>query len=177
MSDDHLRVIERVPLALDAEVVSALLKAHGAKDPSLALFQLMSTSLAEAPGHILLTALRYYHHREESQRIYSSRPQEYPVGGRKTLGQAPRMRQVLDSAQPYIGRGRQEIIDNYADHSTLLAMGCESIVNMPVCWGSEVLGTVNLLHVQDRYGEADLPRIAAWAQLSLPAFLAATPDR
>lgn len=69
------------------------------------------------------------------------------------------------------------IIDNYADYPTLLAMGCECIVNMPVLWGTKVLGTVNLLHGQGRYSEADLPRIAAWAQLSAPAFLAAVADR
>jgi len=42
-------------------------------------------------------------------------------------------------------------------------MGCESVVNMPARWGSKVLGSVNLLHCQGRDGEADLPRIAAWA--------------
>ncbi|WP_454902875.1 GAF domain-containing protein [Variovorax gossypii] len=177
MTDDHLHAIERAQRAVGAEALPALLAAHGAQDPSLALFQAMSAGLAVAPGHILLTVLRYYHDQGQSQRLYSSRPAEYPVGGRKTLGQAPRMRQVLASGQPFIGRGRQEIIDNYADHPTLLAMGCESIVNMPVLWGSEVLGTINLLHAQGRYGEADLPRIAAWAQLSAPAFLAAAPDR
>jgi hypothetical protein len=60
-------------------------------------------------------------------------------------------------------------------------MGCESIVNMPVRWGSRVLGTVNLTHEEAHYGEADLPRIEAWAQLAVPAFLeivsAAAPGR
>lgn len=177
MTDDHIQVIERTQRALGAEVLPALLTAHLAPDPSLALFQAMSAGLAVAPGHILLTVLRYYGDREESQRLYSSCPAQYPVGGRKTLGQAPRMRQVLTSALPFIGCSRQEIIDNYADHATLLAMGCESVVNMPVLWGAQVLGTVNLLHRQGRYGEADLPKIAAWAQLSVPAFLAASPCR
>ena len=173
MTDDPLQAIERAQRAVGVEALPALLAAHRADDPSRALFEAMSAGLAAAPGHILLTVLRYYREQGASQRIYSSRPAEYPVGGRKTLGQAPRMRQVLTSRQPFIGHGRQEIIDNYADHPTLLAMGCESIVNMPVLWGAEVLGTVNLLHAQGRYGEADLPRIAAWAQLSVPAFLAA----
>lgn len=167
-----MQATERAERELGAEALPAVLAAQRADDAALALFRALDAGLARAPGHLLLTVLVYHSELGESQRAYSSRPLEYPVGGRKTLGQAPRMRHVLASGEPFIGRGRQDIVDNYADHATLLAMGCESIVNMPVRWGGEVLGTVNLLHAQDHYVEADLPRIAAWAQLSVPAFLA-----
>ena len=167
-----MQATERAEREPGAEALPAVRAAQRADDPALALFRALDAGLARAPGHLLLTVLVYHRELGESQRAYSSRPLEYPIGGRKTLGQAPRMRQVLASGEPFIGRGRQDIVDNYADHATLLAMGCESIVNMPVRWGTEVLGTVNLLHAQGRYAEADLPRIAAWAQLSAPAFLA-----
>jgi len=172
MIDPLMQASERAGHALGMEALPAVLAAQRADDAALALFQAMDAGLARSPGHLLLTVLVYHREFGESQRAYSSRPLEYPVGGRKTLGQAPRMRHVLASGEPFIGRSRQDIVDNYADHATLLAMGCGSIVNMPVRWGGEVLGTVNLLHAQGRYAEADLPRIAAWAQLSAPAFLA-----
>lgn len=167
-----MRATEHAECELGTEALPAVLAAQRADDATQALFQVLDAGLARAPGHLLLTVLVYHRELGESQRAYSSRPLEYPIGGRKTLGQAPRMRHVLASGEPFIGRSRQDIVDNYADHATLLAMGCESIVNMPVRWGGEVLGTVNLLHAQGRYAEADLPRIAAWAQLSAPAFLA-----
>ena len=154
--------------------LSAMLAAHRSDDPTLALCQALDVGLAVAPGHRLLTVLAYYPNAGESQRIYSSRLTEYPLGGRKTLAQAPRMKQVLASGRPFIGGNRQDIIDNFADHQTLLAMGCESIVNMPVHWGNTVLGTVNLLHGSDHYHESDLLLISAWAQLLVPAFLAAS---
>lgn len=166
-----MQATERAERELGAEALPAVLAAQRADDPALAMFRALDAGLARAPGHLLLTVLVYHRELGESQRAYSSRPLEYPIGGRKTLGQAPRMRQVLASGEPFIGHG-QDIVDNYADHATLLAMGCGSIVNMPVRWGGEVLGTVNLLHAQGRYAEADLPRIATWAQLSAPAFLA-----
>jgi transcriptional regulator with GAF, ATPase, and Fis domain len=156
----------------DGEALTGLLAAQHAKDPAMAVFQALDAGLSVSPGHRLMTVLVYHQADGESQRAYSSRPVEYPVGGRKTLGQAPRMRQVLASGEPFIGRDRQDIIDNYADHAKLLAMDCESIVNMPVRWGDDVLGTINLLHSQGHYSEADLPRISAWAQLSASAFLA-----
>lgn len=142
-------------------------------DPAQALFQMVAQGLERAPGHRLLTVLVYFHDQGESQRAYSSRPDEYPVGGRKTLGQAPRMRQVLASGAPFMAHTRQDIVENFPDHEKLLAMGCESIVNMPVCWGGQVLGTVNLLHAEGHYAQHDLPLIEAWAHLALPAFLAA----
>ena len=159
--------------SVGTEALPLFVEAMRSADPMFALFREIDQGLARSPGHQLLTVLVYFRERGESQRAYSSRPDEYPVGGRKTLGQAPRMRQVLTTAEPFIGRTRQDIIDNFPDHPKLLAMGCESIVNMPVRWGSEVLGTVNLLDVEGRYGPADLPRIEAWAQLAVPAFLAA----
>lgn len=148
---------------------------HGA-DATNNLLRALNEGLARAPGHRLLTVLVYFTDRSEAQRAYSSRPVECPVGGRKTLAHAPRMQQVLASGQPYIGHTRQDIIDNFPDHPKLLAMGCESIVNMPVRWGSRVLGTVNLMHGEGHYGETDLPRIEAWAQLVVPAFLAISSD-
>ncbi|MDQ0585984.1 GAF domain-containing protein [Variovorax paradoxus] len=172
MLDPLMQAAERAERELGLVALPAVLAAQRADDPALALFQALDAGLARAPGHLLLTVLVYHRELGESQRAYSSRPLEYPIGGRKTLGQAPRMRHVLASGEPFIGRSRQDIVDNYADHATLLAMGCESIVNMPVRWGAQVLGTVNLLHARGRYAEADLPRIAAWAQLSAPAFLA-----
>lgn len=156
-----------------AQALPLLAAALHSADPALALFQAVEQGLARAPGHRLMTVLVYFHDQGESQRAYSSRPDEYPIGGRKTLGQAPRMRQVLASGEPFLGHTRRDIVENFPDHEKLLAMGCESIVNMPVRWGAQVLGTVNLLHAERHYAQHDLPLIEAWAHLSLPAFLAA----
>ena len=165
------KTVQQIIQTDGVDVLSAMLAAQRSDHPELALCRALDAGLASAPGHRLLTVLAYYADAGESQRIYSSRLTEYPMGGRKTLAQAPRMNQVLASGRPYIGRNRQDIIENFADHQTLLAMGCESIVNMPVRWGTDVLGTVNLLHGADHYSEADLPLISTWAQLLVPAFL------
>ena len=146
-------------------------RAQQSNDPVQSCFQALDHQLAEAPGHRLLTVLVYFEELGESQRAYSSQPAQYPRGGRKTLGQAPRMRQVLSSGEPFLGRTRQDIIDNYPDHQKLLANGWESIINMPVHWGHRVLGTVNLMHAEGRYADADLTWVETCAQLCVPAFL------
>ena len=161
----------------EADMLSAVLLAQRAAAPDQALFRALDKALAQTPGHLLLTVLVYHEDEGESHRAYSSRPSEYPTGGRKSLEQAPRMRQVLASGEPYLGRTRQDIIDNFRDHGVLLAMGCGSVVNMPVCWGSQVLGTVNLLHGEGHYALSDFLRISTWAQLAVPAFLVSAQRR
>lgn len=162
--------------AVGCAALPDFVRACHAADAPISLFRVLNDGLAQAPGHRLLTVLVYFADRCEAQRAFSSCPQEYPAGGRKTLTQAPRLQQVLASGQPYIGCTRQDIIDNFPDHPKLLAMGCESIVNMPVRWGSRVLGTINLMHGERHFGESDLPRIEAWTQLVVPAFLAIRSD-
>ena len=152
------------------------IRACHSSDAAGYLLHLLDEAMARSPGHRLLTVLVYFPERREAQRVYSSRPAEYPVGGKKPLVNAPRMHQVLASGLPYMGRTRQDIIDNFPDHLALLAMGCESIINMPVRWGSTILGTVNLMHSEEHYFPADLARVEAWAQLVVPAFMSIAMD-
>lgn len=86
--------------SVGTEALPLFVEAMRSADPMFALFREIDQGLARSPGHQLLTVLVYFRERGESQRAYSSRPDEYPVGGRKTLGQAPRMRQVLTTAEP-----------------------------------------------------------------------------
>ena len=67
-------------------------------------------ALAQTPGHLLLTVLVYHEDEGESHRAYSSRPSEYPTGGRKSLEQAPRMRQVLASGPTSDAPARTSLI-------------------------------------------------------------------
>lgn len=56
------------------------------------------------------------------------------------------------------------------DHATGLALGCEGVLNMPVRWRSETVGTLNLLHRAEHCTEAHIPHAALLAHLALPAF-------
>jgi hypothetical protein len=159
---------QRVPLE---KALPAILEGHRQEDPAAAVFAAVDTCLATSPGHRLLTVLMFVPERSESVRVYSSHPGAHPVGGRKSLTDAPRMQQVLASGVPFVGHSRQAIVDNFPDHQKLLAHGWESIINMPVHWGRRVLGTVNLMHAEGHYAGADLRWVQTCAQLCVPAFL------
>jgi len=54
------------------------------------------------------------------------------------------MQRVIHGGQPYIGRTRQDIEQNFFDHALIVSLGCESILNIPVRWRGQTMGTLNL---------------------------------
>ena len=73
--------------------------------------------------------------------------------------------------RPYIGRTREGIKEVFYDHELIWSLGCESVLNMPVRWNGQTLGTLNLLHRADWYDEADIANVRLFAQLALPGIL------
>jgi hypothetical protein len=138
-----------------------------------AIFAAIDKALAGCVGHTLFTITLHHPALNESERFYSNMPQVYPVGGRKTAADAKAMRQILDHGTPYIARTREDVIGNFADHAVILSLGCESALNMPIVWNGRTLGSMNLLHTANWYGEADLPLVGLFAALAVPGALMA----
>lgn len=148
-----------------------ILAALAATDQPLATFRAVDAALAETPGHILFTVLVHHRAARQSERFYSNRPDAYPVGGRKPVTDSAWMQRVIHGGQPYIGRTREDIAANFFDHALINSLGCELILNMPVRWNGQTLGTLNLCHRAGYYAESHLPQIRLIAQLAAPAVL------
>lgn len=143
-------------------------------DQPAATFRAVDAALAELPGHILFTVLVHHAALRQSERFYTNQPDAYPVGGRKPVTDSPWMRRVIHSGQPYIGRTQQDIAEHFFDHALIHSLGCDSILNMPVRWRGQTLGTLNLCHRAGHYDEGHLPRVRLIAQLAAPALLMLT---
>lgn len=154
--------------------IQAVIAAHASPDQPEATFRALDAALAETPGHILFTILLHHPAARQSERFYSNRPAEYPVGGRKPVTDSAWMRRVVHGGQPWIGRDASDIREAFFDHAIILALGCESVLNMPVRWRGETLGTLNLLHRAGHYSEAHIPHVALLAHLALPALMMIT---
>ena len=159
---------------MTASLPVSLIAAHAEPDQPGATFRALDAALADAPGHILFTVLVHHPAARQSERFYSNRPAEYPVGGRKPVTDSPWMQQVIHGGRPWIGHDADAIRWAFYDHETILALGCESVLNMPVRWRGETLGTLNLLHRAGHYTEADIPHVALLAHLALPALMLIT---
>ncbi|WP_048645753.1 GAF domain-containing protein [Nitratireductor soli] len=120
-------------------------------------------------GHELFTLL--YVDGQDVARVYSSRPVEYPVSGRKLMGPTPWGDLVLKQKQPFLGRDREGIRWAFFDHALIASMGLGSVINLPVLYDGEAIGTFNILAPEHHYQEADVARVAPLAPLLVPAFL------
>ncbi len=150
---------------------SGLIAAHAETDQPLATFRALDAALAAAPGHILFTVLVAHPALRQSERYYSNKPAEYPVGGRKPITDSPWMRRVLGEGIPYIGRTREDIRERFFDYELIWSLGCESVLNFPVRWRGQTVGTLNLLHRAGHYDESQVERVRLLGHLALPALL------
>ena len=136
-----------------------------------ALFGALEAALGAVLGHRLFTLMRYHARTGESERIYTSHPREYPVGGKKALNPTAWTEQVLRRQQPYLGRTPADVQAVFFDHTLIASLGCGSVLNLPVVWDGRVLGTINLLHEANWYDETDAPVGLLFAALAIPGYL------
>jgi hypothetical protein len=151
--------------------LDALCAAHEKIDQPEATFRALDAALATEVGHILFTVLLHHPKLRQSERRYTNQPVAYPIGGRKPVTDTPWMDQVIRRGEPYIGRTREDIAANFYDHELIASLGCDSILNMPVRWRGETLGTLNLLHRAGWYNERHIPIVRRLAQFAVPALL------
>lgn len=161
------------PATIPPQALSALTRTLAERDQPGATLRLLDRLLDELIGHKLFTALLYRPALGVAARLYSSRPEIYLAKGAKSLEEAPTMKRVLTSGTPYVGRTPQDIRRDFPDHEKIFALGCGSILNMPVVWRGEVLGQINLLNEPNHFHDAHLPIVEIMAQIVVPAFLVA----
>lgn len=154
-----------------ADLLSTMVAAQADARQPQASFDAAGQALGEAPGHKLFTILAYHPQEKESQRVHSSQPLAYPVGGRKPVTDSPWMQRVIHQGLPYIGYRREHIVESFYDHALILSLGCESVVNIPVRWRGQTLATVNLLHQENWYHSDHIALARAVAQMLLPALM------
>ena len=121
-----------------------------------AIFAAVATAANDLIGHRLFTIMAFDASAVQVQRVYSSNPDAYPTGGRKDKRETAWGRQVLDDGRPFIGRTADDIRAHFDDHTVILGLGLESVLNVPVRLRGQTIGTMNLLHKASHYDTADL---------------------
>ena len=143
----------------DAEILA---EAEAAPD----LYPALEAAMARTLGHRLFTLMVIDPAAGEAARVHSSRPDAYPVAGRKPLGDLTEWGEVvIGRGEPFVGYDAAVIARVFPDHETIAALGCASVLNVPVRSGGVVLGTMNLLHEAHHYRPEDAARAAPFAAL------------
>ncbi len=103
-----------------------------------------------------------------SVRLYSSEP-SYPIGGTKQHGHNAWSASVVDRGAVFVTPGLAELRAAYPDSAAIEAVGCGSVIAVPILGEGRTLGTMNLWHEDGFYdeakGQAALPFAAALAPL------------
>ena len=122
-------------------------------------------------GHKLFTLMRHLAASNEVERIYSSNPAAYPVGGRKQKQGTTWSRIVLSEGRPFIARNEDELRANFPDHEQILSLGVGSIMNVPLMFKGQCVGTMNVSGDAGQYGEEDFHSGRILAGLTVPFML------
>jgi GAF domain-containing protein len=110
------------------------------------LYAALDVLVQQVIGHRLFTLMRVHEATDEVERIYSSNTVAYPVGGRKVKRGTPWSRAVLDRGEVFVARNADEVRDAFADHALIESLGIGSIMNVPIAWAGQRLGTMNVSH-------------------------------
>jgi len=153
--------------------VASVIMAHRDADQPGATFRAVEAALGATIGHKLFTVLVHNPGLRQYHRAHSNRPAAYPVGASKPTSAFPISHDLLVAGEAFIGRNADDIREAFFDHELILSLGCESVLNMPVRWAGQTLGSLNLLHVAHWYSDADVPLARLFAQLTLPAMMSA----
>ncbi|MEV0385908.1 GAF domain-containing protein [Nonomuraea sp. NPDC050643] len=122
-------------------------------------------------GVRLFTVLAWVPERRALRRVHSSHPEEYPVGGEKTVEVAQGwLARCIEAGQPYFGPDKAAVREIFADHELIESLGCGSIINVPVLGEEgEVLGVLNILDAEGSYDDASVAAAQEIARDAAPA--------
>ena len=106
-------------------------------------------------GFSLLTGLVYLNEQRLMRRIFSTDERLSPVGGFKATGKGPWSTQVLDQGLPYVGRNEADLRTVFSEAELLIEHGLHSVLNLPICFDGQVIGSLNLLNHRHAYDGTD----------------------
>ncbi|SFB77713.1 hypothetical protein SAMN05428997_10228 [Bosea sp. CRIB-10] len=136
-----------------------------------AIFSALEEHSARLHDHLLFTCLRFDYDGLVMSRLYSNREDVSPTGGSKPLPSSAWADRLILEGRSYVGRSRQDLKDVFFDHEALWAIGCESVMNIPVRWLDRTVGTINILGRAAQFEEETASRFSVCAQLAVPLFL------
>ena len=130
----------------------------------------------ETVGHKLLTVLRFMEETQEVERLYSSDPKAYPVGGRKRLATINKDHSLAASGEIFLAANPDEVRRTFPDHELIFRLGASAVLNAPIRHGGRRLGTLNCCGVADAYREKEIEAAKILANLLAPTLLGANPN-
>lgn len=132
--------------------------------PPAAVLDEIGREIADRFPFDMLSMSRWFPDVRQLERVYSTHPAVYPVGGRKDKPVTAWSECVLAHCRPYVSPDFAAVKAAFDDHDLLARHGITSILNVPVASGGRCVGTVNLMSGKVSYGAADAARLAEFLE-------------
>ncbi len=139
-----------------------------------AAWQAIDALLLRLYDRRLFTALNHLIATSEVERLYSSHPDAYPVGGRKQKKDTHWGKKTLDEGELYLCHNAADIERTFFDYALIFSLGIGGMVNVPVMFGGRCMASLSISAAGDRFSETDAPQLAIIAALTLPLILSAS---
>ena len=151
----------------------AFLQTFAAPGQPARSFQALEALVRREVGATLFTIMVYDARTKMARRAYTSHPDEYPMAGEKPLSEGLWSQTVIEQRRPFVANSIEAIAEVFPDYALIESLGCASVVNWPVEFDGEVIGTINALDAAGRYTKERVARLAALAPFFALAMLAA----
>ena len=158
--------------ALTIADVAALVQRSAEGSGALEVFCEAERIAGASIGWRLFTIMRYVEDAHVVERLYSSDPEAYPIGGRKPLDKLSTSHAALESSDFFLAADRQAVRQAFFDHALIFSLGISAILNLPIRQAGRRLGTLNLCGEEGMYGPAEIADAKILAGLLLPWLLA-----
>lgn len=115
-------------------------------------FQSAFAELRRDPGVVLFTALRWLPGESLLRRVFTSHPEEYPLGAEKSVEiSAGWLETVIARQQPFLAPDVESLAEVFSDVALIQSLGCGAVINVPVLFQGSVVGVLALLDAQGAY--------------------------
>jgi GAF domain-containing protein len=160
---------------LHAAEITLIADAMAAVDTREAVLSAVERIAAARMGVTVFSAAVCFLETMELERVYSSRPDVYPTGGRKSKRETSWGQQVIRDRQVFVGEGPLEMAAAFDDQERMASVGIRSIINVPIVVHDRCLAVLNFGRNAERIlpGEVVIARflglVAAAVFVSGPA--------
>jgi hypothetical protein len=161
--------------ALTLEDIAEVARLSAESAEAESVYRLVERISVDTIGWRLFTILRYVEAEGVVERIHSSDPKTYPVGGRKLLSQFTTNHGAMQQGEIFLAATKADVREIYADHESLFALGITALLNVPIRHAGRRLGTMNLCGEEGMYGAAEVARGRVLADLLAPWLLQGMP--
>lgn len=138
----------------------------------VAVMDAVGQATLELVGPGLLTINAWQAQGGVIERLWSSDPAAYPVGGRKIKGDTAWTRQLLVRGEVFVGEGDAALAAVFDDIAVIRGLGLNGVVNVPLCQDGSVIGTFNYLAAVQGWTAHEIAALRLLGQLSMPAVAA-----